>query len=201
MAAATNPTTGAGTGITIGVLALQGAYTAHQRMLHDMGVATRQVRLPQDLQGLDALVLPGGESTTLLHFLQQGDFWPALKDFAATHPCLGTCAGLILLAQHVQPDQPSLGLLDVTVQRNAYGRQRDSYIHIGPSELPGGLLEMVFIRAPRIVQWQPEAQVLAWAGGSPVLVRQGRVIGCAFHPELGSDTRVHQLLVDACLTP
>ena len=194
---------------TIGVLALQGAYDAHCRMLRGMGVATRLVRLASDLQGIDALVLPGGESTTLLHFLRQGDFWPALQEFAATHPCLGTCAGLILLAREVQPAQPSLGLLDVCVQRNAYGRQRDSHIRRGTSALPGEApLEMVFIRAPRIVQCGPGVEVLAQCEdtsgvdtsgvATPVLVRQGHTIGCAFHPELGSDPRVHRLLVQAC---
>ncbi|KKW67522.1 glutamine amidotransferase [Lampropedia cohaerens] len=181
----------------VGVLALQGAYDAHHRMLQGMGVATRRVRQPQDLQGLDALVLPGGESTTLLHFLQQGTFWQDLQAFVATRPCLGTCAGLILLAQQVQPAQPGLGALAVTVQRNAYGRQRDSHIRQATTILPGGPMEMVFIRAPRIVQCDPVVQVLAYSDGTPVLVRQGQTIGCAFHPELSSDTRVHQLLLDA----
>lgn len=183
----------------IGVLALQGAYDAHCRMLRGMGAATRLVRQPRDLQGIDALVLPGGESTTLLHFLQQGDFWPTLQDFAASHPCLGTCAGLILLAARVQPAQASLGRLDITVQRNAYGRQRESSVRQGDSALAGGPLEMVLIRAPRIVQWSAAVEPLAWCGNDLVLARQGRAIGCAFHPELGSDTRVHQLLLDACL--
>lgn len=181
----------------VGVLALQGAYEAHKRMLQDMGVATRQVRQPRDLQGLDALVLPGGESTTLLHFLQQGTFWQDLQAFVATRPCLGTCAGLILLAQQVEPAQPCLGALAVTVQRNAYGRQRDSRIRQAATILPGGPMEMVFIRAPRIVHCDSQVQVLAFSEGSPVLVRQGGTIGCAFHPELSGDRRVHQLLLDA----
>ncbi|WP_406625334.1 pyridoxal 5'-phosphate synthase glutaminase subunit PdxT [Acidovorax sp. SDU_ACID1] len=183
---------------TIGVLALQGAYAAHQRMLHGMGVATREVRQPQDLAGLDGLVLPGGESTTQLHFLQQGDFWPALQQFLTTRPCLGTCAGLILLACSVQPTQPSLGVLDVTVQRNAYGRQRDSRIRQADTTLPGGPMELVLIRAPRIVDAGAAVQVLAQCDGDPVLVRQGHAIGCSFHTELCNDTRVHQLLVNAC---
>ena len=188
--------------ICVGVLAVQGAYAAHQTMLHRMGIATKTVRLARDLEGIDALVLPGGESTTLLHFLQQGNFWPAISAFAASHPCLGTCAGLILLAKQVQPSQASLGTLDVTVQRNAYGRQQDSHIAIEPTELPGGPLEMVFIRAPQIVAWQASAvEVLAWHDGAPVLVRQGHTIGCAFHPELGDDTRIHSLLIAACHEP
>lgn len=182
----------------IGVLAVQGAYAAHQRVLEGMGAATRTVRQSHELQGLDALVLPGGESSTLLHFLQQDGFWPALAHFAAHRPCLGTCAGLILLAQTVQPAQSSLGLLDVTVQRNAYGRQRESHIRHAPSVLPGAPLEMVFIRAPRIVHCGPAVQVLAYSDSDPVLVRQGHTIGCTFHPELSGDTRIHQLLLDAC---
>lgn len=190
-------TPGAGTP-RIGVLAIQGAYDAHRRMLEGMGVATCPVRLAHELEGIDALVLPGGESTTLLQFLDRDGFLPALAGFARTRPCLGTCAGLILLVRQVLPSQPSLGVLDVTVQRNAYGRQRESTICQAPSRLPGPPLEMVFIRAPRIVRCGPAVEVLATRDGDPVLVRQGHLLGCAFHPELGRDTRVHQLLVDAC---
>lgn len=182
----------------IGVLALQGAYAAHQRRLEALSARTRLVRLPDQLDGLDGLVLPGGESTTLLHFLAQDDFLACLAAFARHHPCLGTCAGLILLARQVEPAQPSLGVLDVVVQRNAYGRQRDSAILAGPSVLPGPPLEMVFIRAPKIVHCGPQVEVLARRGADPVLVRQGTAIGCAFHPELGQDPRVHQLLLAAC---
>ncbi len=182
----------------IGVLALQGAYAAHQRMLERLGVQTRAVRLADELDGLDGLVLPGGESTTLLHFLMQDGLLARLAAFAHSHPCLGTCAGLILLARQVVPAQPSLGVLDVVVQRNAYGRQRDSAILAGPSVLPGPPLEMVFIRAPRILHCGPQVEVLARRDGDPVLVRQGTAIGCAFHPELGRDARVHRLLLAAC---
>lgn len=183
----------------IGVLALQGASQAHQRMLLGMGVAAPAVRRAEDLEGLDGLVLPGGESSTLLHFLAQDDFMPAVAGFVARRPCLGTCAGLILLARQVLPAQASLGLLDVTVRRNAYGRQRESHIcHDNGSSWGETALEMVFIRAPRIERCGPAVEILARRGQEPVLVRQGHLLGCAFHPELGRDTRVHQLLVDAC---
>ena len=184
--------------ITIGVLALQGAYDAHRRMLSGLGINSRGVRTPRDLDGLAGLIIPGGESSTLLHFLRQDGFWDALKAFAATHPCLGTCAGLILLAREVEPNQPSLGLLDVAVQRNAYGRQRDSHVLRRPTALPGPEMEMVFIRAPRIRGSAPGVEILATVEDEPVLVRQGSVIGCTFHPELGTDTRVHTLLIDSC---
>lgn len=187
--------------VTIGVLALQGAYDAHRRMLSRLGIDSRGVRTPRDLDGLAGLIIPGGESSTLLHFLSQDGFWDALKAFAATHPCLGTCAGLILLAREVEPAQPSLGLLDIAVQRNGYGRQQDSHVLRRLTALPGPEMEMVFIRAPRILSSAPGVDILAMAGNEPVLVRQGTVIGCAFHPELGTDTRVHTLLIDSCRTP
>ena len=188
------------THLRVGVLAVQGAYAAHQAMLESMGAATCCVRSGADLAGLDALVIPGGESSTLLHFLQQGDFWQALQSFIATHPCLGTCAGLILLAEHVSPEQACLGALPVSVQRNAYGRQRDSHIAFNASKLGSEPLEMVFIRAPKITAVGTQVDVLATHRGDPVLVQHGHLIGCAFHPELGQDTRVHQRLLDACLS-
>ncbi|THJ33712.1 pyridoxal 5'-phosphate synthase glutaminase subunit PdxT [Lampropedia aestuarii] len=177
---------------TIGILALQGAYEAHARMLSQLGADCLWVRTAADLQGIDGLVLPGGESSTMLHHLQQTpQLYAALQEFVTTKPCLGTCAGLILLAQAVLPQQPSLGALAVTVQRNAYGRQRDSHITSAQTNLAGGPLEAVFIRAPRITALSPEVQVLADCDGTPVLVQQGQVMGCSFHPELGADSRVH----------
>lgn len=185
----------------IGILALQGAYAAHQRMVERMGATSRLVRSPDELEGIDALILPGGESSALLHFLQQDGFLPALAEFVRSRPCLGTCAGVILLAEAVVPQQACLGALHIEVQRNAYGRQRDSSIRKGASSLPGGELEMVFIRAPRIVKWGTEVEVLASLEGDPVLVRQGHLLGCTFHPELSDDTRIHQLLLDLCAQP
>lgn len=184
---------------TIGILALQGAYEAHARMLSQLGARCVLVRNAADLQHVDGLVLPGGESTTMLHHLQLSpDLWAALQEFVATKPCLGTCAGLILLAEQVQPEQARLGALDVAVQRNAYGRQRDSHIAQAQTELPGGPMEAVFIRAPRIVSYGPAVQVLAVCDGTPVWVEQAQVMGCSFHPELGTDTRVHARLLAHC---
>lgn len=174
---------------------MQGDYAAHGEMLRRLGAAVVPVRAAADLAGLDALVLPGGESTSMLRLLERDGLWSALADFVAHKPTLGTCAGLILLAVAVEPRQPSLGLLDIAVERNAYGRQLDSRILRSDTELPGGPLEMVFIRAPRIVRTGPAVQVLARYDGDPVLVRQGHILGCAFHPELGRDERVHELLL------
>ena len=185
----------------IGVLALQGAFAAHQQMLERMQVPVRLIYHPDDLSSVDGLIIPGGESTTLLHLMQYDGLFEALKAFTASHPCLGTCAGLIVLAQAVLPAQASFNQLPITVQRNAYGRQRDSQIRLGSTTLPGSsTLEMPFIRAPRIVQWNAAVQVIAWLDQDPVLVQYNHLIGSTFHPELSLDTRVHQLLVDACLS-
>jgi 5'-phosphate synthase pdxT subunit len=147
------------------------------------------------LAGLDGLILPGGESTTILNFLKHR-FFDALEEFCGSHPVFGTCAGAILLAREVvNPAQRSLGLLDATVERNAYGRQIDSTILTAETTLPGGPLEMVFIRAPRIVSAGPGVEVLARRDGFPVLVRQGSIMAATFHPELSSDRRVHQFFV------
>ena len=139
--------------ITIGVLALQGDYEAHTRVFTSAGARTVLVRKAEQLAGLDGLVIPGGESTTMLKFLEQNGFFEALGKFVSTTPCFATCAGCILLAREVlHPPQRSLGVLDATVERNAYGRQIDSTILTLPTELPGGPLEMVFIRSPRITR-------------------------------------------------
>ena len=183
--------------LTIGVLALQGAYDAHAKTIAKLGAAVRLVRLPSDLQGLDGLIMPGGESTTMLKFLEQRGFFDLLKDFVHKVPTFGTCAGVILLARDVtNPAQKSLGVLDVTVERNAYGRQIDSTIIEGESKLPGGPLEMVFIRAPRITRTGTPVETLASRGDNAVLVREGHILAATFHPELGHDTRVHQLFLD-----
>jgi 5'-phosphate synthase pdxT subunit len=183
--------------IAIGVLALQGDYEAHARAFANMGARTVLVRKPEELAGLDGLVLPGGESTTMLKFLEGKGFFDALGDFVSTSPCFATCAGCILVAREVlHPKQRSLGALDATVERNAYGRQIDSTILTLPTELPGGPLEMVFIRAPRIARVGPGVQVLAKRDGFPVLVRQGDLLVATFHPEMTSDTRVQQLFLE-----
>ena len=183
--------------LTIGVLALQGAYAAHVKTLDGLGATTKLVRVPAELEGLDGLVMPGGESTTMLKFLERHGFFDVLKSFVATTPTFGTCAGAILLAKDVvSPAQKSLDALDISVERNAYGRQIDSTILHSETKLPGGPLEMVFIRAPRIVRTGPEVETLATRDGFSVLVRQGHLLAATFHPELGHDPRVHQLFLD-----
>ena len=181
----------------IGVLAIQGDYDRHAAALEESGAKPSLIKTPDALENLDALILPGGESTTMLKFLDRAGFFHALKTFAQQKPVFGTCAGAILLAREVRhPHQPSLGILDIAVERNAYGAQRDSAILTLDTTLPGGPLETVFIRAPRIVSTGPEVEILAEREGFPVLVRQGKTMAATFHPELSSDRRVHQLFVD-----
>lgn len=182
---------------TIGVFALQGAFDVHARRLAELGAATRLVRKPEDLDGLDALVIPGGESTTFLKHLQRAGFYDVLNAFVHSKPVFGTCAGCILLAREVlNPPQPSFGVLQATVERNAYGRQNDSAIRFEQTTLPGGPLEAVYIRAPRLTALGPEVEVLATRDGAPTLVQQGRILAATFHPELSEDRRVHQLFLN-----
>jgi len=181
----------------IGVLAIQGDYAAHAEALAASGAIPLEVRKSEELEGLDGLILPGGESTTMLKFLERQNLFDDLKRFCRAKPVFGTCAGAILLAREVRnPQQQSLGVLDAVVERNAYGRQIDSLILFCESKLPGEKLEMVFIRAPRIVETGPEVEVLARREGMPTLVRQGRVMAATFHPELTTDRRVHKAFVD-----
>ena len=183
--------------LTIGVLALQGAFDAHAKALTALGVTAKLVRTPDELANLDGLIIPGGESTTFLKFLERGGFLEVLESFVQTTPTFGTCAGAILLAKNVEnPTQKSLAALDITVERNAYGRQIDSAILTAPTTLPRGPLEMVFIRAPRITQTGPNVETLATRDGFPVLVREGHLLAATFHPELSTDPRVHQLFLD-----
>jgi 5'-phosphate synthase pdxT subunit len=182
----------------IGVLAIQGDYAAHAEALAEAGAEPVEVRKPDQLAVLDGLILPGGESTTVLRFLEKLRFFDQLVEFGGTKPVFGTCAGAILLAREVRnPPQRSLGLLDAIVERNAYGRQIDSTILTAETALPGGPLEMVFIRAPRLVETGSGVEVLARRDGAPVLVRQGNVMAATFHPELSPDRRVHRLFVQA----
>ncbi len=181
---------------TIGVLAIQGNYASHAQALAEAGATPTEVRKPSQLTSLAGLVMPGGESTTMLKFLEKHGFFAALQEFCASQPVFGTCAGAILLAREVlNPAQRSLGVLDATVERNAYGRQIDSAIITAQTALEGGPLEMVFIRAPRIVSVGPGVEVLAERDGLPTLVRQGRILAATFHPELSADRRVHRLFV------
>jgi pyridoxal 5'-phosphate synthase pdxT subunit len=183
--------------LTIGVLALQGAYEAHAQTLRLLGATPKLVRTPQDLEGISGLIMPGGESTTMLKFLERNNFFTTLQDFVRTTPTFGTCAGAILLATQVEhPAQKSLGVLDITVERNAYGRQIDSTILTEPTSLPGGPLEMVFIRAPRITRTGSAVETLASREGFPTLIRSGHILAATFHPELSDDTRVHKLFLD-----
>jgi pyridoxal 5'-phosphate synthase pdxT subunit len=178
--------------MNIGVLALQGDFDAHRRMLERLGVSVTLVRKPEELDSIDALVIPGGESSTFLNFLEQGGFLAKLREFVRTKPAFGTCAGAILLAKEVSnPPQASLGALDIRVRRNAYGRQLESSIHQGTTSLGRDPLEMVFIRAPKIERVGAGVEVLAREGEDPVLVRQGKTMAATFHPELSDDTRVH----------
>ena len=178
----------------IGILAVQGDFAAHAATLAGLGVETVEVRRPEDLAGCGGLILPGGESTTQLQFLQEEGLSQAIKKFAAEDkPILGTCAGAILLATEVKnPAQESLGLVDMTVLRNGYGRQVHSDVVSGPSSLKKEPLEMVFIRGPVVERVGPDVKVLAEYAGKPTLVQSGRVLAAAFHPELTNDTTVHQ---------
>ncbi len=181
----------------IGVLALQGAFAVHAKRLSELGALTRLVRKPEDLDSLDGLVLPGGESTTFLKHLERAGFYDLLHTFVHTKPVFGTCAGCILLAREVSnPPQQSFGVLDASVERNAYGRQNDSAIRFELTTLAGGPLEAVYIRAPRLRSVGPEVEILATRENAPTLVRQGRVLAATFHPELSEDRRVHQLFLN-----
>lgn len=181
-----------------GVLALQGGFAAHAETLGRLGAVAVEVRRCRDLDGLAGLVLPGAESSTLLNLMRDEPWFEALRAFHAEGGVLfGTCAGAILLSREVRaPAQPSLALLDVVIERNAYGRQVESF----EEPLEGDFdppLPAVFIRAPRFRYLAPGVQVLARRQGEPVLVRQGRVLAATFHPELTDDTRVHALFLEA----
>ena len=178
----------------IGVLALQGDFDAHRRRLEELGAEVVLVKKPEQLDDIDGLVIPGGESGTFLKLLGSAGF-EKLKQFVRLKPTFGTCAGAILLASEVEnPKQAGLGALNIRIRRNAYGRQVDSSIREGL--LGNSPLEMVFIRAPKIEHVGPGVEVLATQGGDPVAVRQGSAMAATFHPELSDDRRVHQAFLD-----
>ena len=184
----------------IGVLALQGDFDAHRRRLEELGAEVLLVKKPEQLDEIDGLVIPGGESGTFLKLLGESGF-EKLKQFVRLKPTFGTCAGAILLASEVEnPQQAGLGALDIRIRRNAYGRQIDSSIREGRFLQADSPLEMVFIRAPRIERVGPDVEVIATEGtnNAPVAVRQGRVMAATFHPELSDDSRVHQAFLDLC---
>jgi pyridoxal 5'-phosphate synthase pdxT subunit len=181
----------------IGIVAIQGDYQAHARVLERLGVSYTFVRTPADLAGLAGVILPGGESTTHLKVMTEEGLFAALQKFAAADGAFfGTCAGTILLAKRVHgPAQASLGLLDASVLRNGYGRQLASDVHWGKTKLRGQPLEMVFIRAPIIESVGAAVEILAEDAGHPVLVREGKILAATFHPELSDDTAVHEYFV------
>jgi 5'-phosphate synthase pdxT subunit len=184
--------------VKIGILAVQGDFEAHGAMLKRLGAETVEVRAPEDLAGCDGLILPGGESTTQLQFLQEEGLSDAILKFAAKGGAIfGTCAGAILLATDVEnPKQDSLKLLDMTVLRNAYGRQIASDVVSGPTKLKQGPLEMVFIRGPIIERAGPGVKVLAEYAGKPALVQRDRILAATFHPELTEDTTIHDYFLN-----
>ena len=185
--------------LRIGVLALQGDFTAHASAILEAAAeggieaTAALVRKPAELAELDGLVIPGGESTTFLKFLERDGFLSDLQDFVSTRPTFGTCAGAILLAHEVlHPPQASLAVLDASVERNAYGRQNESSIEQSETTLPGGgSIEAVYIRAPRMTRVGDSVTVLARRDGFPVLVEQGHLLAATFHPELSQGRRVH----------
>ena len=187
----------------VGVCSLQGDYEKHARVLQALGAEFEYISEAKQFAGIDALILPGGESTTMLKLLDVEHLFDPLLEFARRRPLFGTCAGTILMARRVTaPSQRSLGVMDITVERNAYGRQVDSFIQrIEPSlefveRTAPGELETVFIRAPMICAVEDGVRVLATVGSNPVLVEQGNYLAATFHPELTGDTRVHELFLD-----
>lgn len=183
----------------IGVLALQGDFDAHRRRLEELGAEVVLVKKPEQLDDIDGLIIPGGESGTFLKLLGEAGF-EKLKEFVRVKPTFGTCAGAILLAKEVEnPAQTGLGAIDIGVRRNAYGRQIDSSIREGRllnGKLGDSPLEMVFIRAPKIERVGSVVEVIATEGDDPVAVRQGRVMASTFHPELSDDTRIHEAFLE-----
>jgi 5'-phosphate synthase pdxT subunit len=183
--------------VKVGVLALQGAFAAHAACLRQLGAEPVEVRTREALAGVDALVLPGGESTTMSMLLDSADlFDPLAERLAAGLPALGTCAGMILLGTEIidgRSDQCCFGAVDISVRRNAFGRQVDSFeADLDLADLAGGPFPAIFIRAPFVERAGPDVDVLATVDGHPVLCRQGAVIVAAFHPELSADLRLHE---------
>jgi 5'-phosphate synthase pdxT subunit len=185
-----------------GVLALQGDFAAHAAAFRHLGVPVREVRRVSELEGLAGLMIPGGESTTLLNLMRDEPWFPALRRLHASGAVLaGTCAGAILLSREVRPRQESLALLDAVIERNAFGRQVDSFEARVDAPALGGEMDAVFIRAPRFRALFPDVEVLARYAGEPVLVRQGRVVAGTFHPELTRSHALHDYLAGLARRP
>ena len=183
----------------IGILALQGAFAEHASMLASLGVRAEPVRTAAALHGLDGLILPGGESTSMRRLAAWGGLEDALRAFGATRPVWGVCAGLVLMAARVEGEVAFAGLLDMTVARNAYGRQGESFVRDVPVRgMDGGAFTGVFIRAPRVTWTGSDVEVLARLDDFPVALRQGRLLATAFHPELTGDARMHGFFLELC---
>jgi 5'-phosphate synthase pdxT subunit len=198
---ATSRASGPAAGVKVGVLALQGASARHADMLARLGAEPVAVRSPAQLDGVEALVLPGGESTTMSMLLESSGLFDAIAGrLADGMPAFGTCAGMILLGREIldgRPDQRCFGALGIAVQRNAFGRQVDSFeADLAVEGVDGPPVHAVFIRAPVVERVDDGVEVLATVSGRPVLVREGHVMAAAFHPELGDDARLHQLFID-----
>jgi pyridoxal 5'-phosphate synthase pdxT subunit len=187
----------------IGILALQGNFAQHAGALDALCVPWRYVRKPSELADLQGLIIPGGESTALLKLMRPLNWLCAIRDFHANGGAIfGTCAGVILLAKRVSPHQESVGLLDIKVSRNAYGRQIDSFVAQGTLSFSQQTpMPFVFIRAPKILSVDSSVKVLAIHNGEPVMVAQGNVLASTFHPEMSSDHRVHEYFVHCMLAP
>lgn len=174
----------------VGILALQGDFEAHGKIVRSLGARPREVRVPADLEGLDALIIPGGESTVMTLGIEREGLAEPLRDTARRIPVLGTCAGMIML------DREHLGVLDITATRNAFGRQLHSFeADLDVEGVAGGPVHAVFIRAPWVAEAGPEVEVLGHVDGHPVAIRQGNVLAVSFHPELSGETRLHRLLL------
>jgi 5'-phosphate synthase pdxT subunit len=188
----------------IGVLALQGDFIEHIHMLKRLGAAAGEVRLPDDLQGLDGLIIPGGESTAIGKLMQGYGLMDPIRAFAQKHAVWGTCAGMILMARDIGQDQPILELMDITVERNAFGRQIDSFEEqLAVPELKQGTTQLfpgIFIRAPRLVDARRKARIIArLADGIAVAARENKWLATAFHPELSNDLRFHEYFLEMAL--
>ncbi len=181
----------------IGVLALQGAFIEHINILRGLGVDAVEVRLPADLEGLDGLIIPGGESTTIGKLADTYEMMAPLRDFATAKPVWGTCAGMIFMAKEIGRDQPLLAVMDIVVERNAFGRQVDSFITpIEVNGMDGEPFPAVFIRGPRLVEAHGDAHIIAQlADGTPVAAQEGHWLVTSFHPELTGDSRFHEYFV------